>query len=127
MITGVDLAYEDLEGEWPEGFEAGPTEEPEDDNVEMDADEDLPWPAPELIRKWWDDNKDRFRPGRRYLCGAPITAEQCWNVLRTGYQRQRIAAALELALMRPDAPLFETRAPGFRQQRLLAANRAPGA
>ena len=24
MITGVDLAYDDLEGEWPEGFEAGP-------------------------------------------------------------------------------------------------------
>jgi uncharacterized protein (TIGR02270 family) len=127
MITGVDLAYEDLEGEWPEGFEAGPTEEPEDENVEMDADEDLPWPAPELIRKWWDGNKDRFRPGRRYLCGAPITAEQCRHVLRTGYQRQRIAAALELALMRPNAPLFETRAPGFRQQRLLAAGTAPGA
>ena len=26
MITGVDITYEDLEGEWPEGFEAGPTE-----------------------------------------------------------------------------------------------------
>jgi hypothetical protein len=23
MITGVDLAYNDLEGEWPESFEAG--------------------------------------------------------------------------------------------------------
>ena len=31
MITGLDLAYEDLEGEWPEGFEAGPTENPEDE------------------------------------------------------------------------------------------------
>src|SRR6266487_150454 len=40
MITGVDLAYEDLEGEWPEGFEAGPTENPEDENVDMDSDED---------------------------------------------------------------------------------------
>ena len=38
MITGVDIAYEDLEGEWPEGFEAGPTENPEDENVEMDSD-----------------------------------------------------------------------------------------
>ena len=26
LITGVDIAFEDLEGEWPEGFEAGPTE-----------------------------------------------------------------------------------------------------
>jgi hypothetical protein len=40
-------------------------------------------------------------------------------VLRSGYQRQRIAAALELALMRPDRPLFERRAPAFRQQALL--------
>jgi uncharacterized protein (TIGR02270 family) len=52
MITGVDLAYDDLDGEWPEGFEAGPTEEPEDEDVEMDTDEDLPWPEPGLIQKW---------------------------------------------------------------------------
>ena len=26
MITGIDIAYEDLEGEWTEGFEAGLTE-----------------------------------------------------------------------------------------------------
>jgi hypothetical protein len=31
-------------------------------------------------------------------------------------QRQRNAAALELALMDPKAVLFETRAPGFWQQ-----------
>ena len=42
MITGVDIAYEDLEGAWPEGFVAGPTEDPEDENVAMDPDEDLP-------------------------------------------------------------------------------------
>ena len=119
MITGVDLAYEDLEGEWPEGFHAGPTENPEDEDVEMDPDEDLPWPAPELVARWWADNKTRFVAGRRYLCGRPITDEHCREVLRSGYQRQRIAAALELALMRPDRPLFEWRAPAFRQQALL--------
>jgi uncharacterized protein (TIGR02270 family) len=53
MITGVDIAYEDLEGEWPEGFEVGPTEDPEDENVDMDPDEDLPWPDPEAIQAWW--------------------------------------------------------------------------
>ncbi len=35
MITGVDIAYEDLKGEWPEGFETVPTENPEDENVKM--------------------------------------------------------------------------------------------
>jgi len=120
MIVGVDLASEDLEGEWPEGFEAGPTDNPEDENVAMDADEDLPWPDRPLVQKWWDANKIRFTPGQRYLVGQPITAAHCQDVLRTGYQRQRNAAAFELALMEPEAPLFETRAPGFRQQRQLA-------
>jgi uncharacterized protein (TIGR02270 family) len=120
MITGVDLAYEDLEGERPEGFEAGPTEEPEDEDVEMDPDEDLPWPEPELIKKWWSENKSNFRNGTRYLCGKPISEQQCQHVLRHGYQRQRSAAAIELVMMKPDQPLFEVRAPGFRQQKLLA-------
>jgi uncharacterized protein (TIGR02270 family) len=119
MITGVDLAYEDLEGEWPEGFEAGPTENPEDEDVAMDADEDLPWPAPELVQGWWEANKAGYQAGGRYLTGQPITAEACKQVLVTGFQRQRTAAALELALMDPGAPLFESRAPGLRQQKLL--------
>ena len=119
MITGVDLAYDDLDGEWPEGFEAGPTENPEDENVEMDADEDLPWPNLELIQKWWSNNKVHYRNGTRYLCGKPMTIETLNQVLRTGYQRQRNAAALELAIRQPGKPLFETRAPGFRQQALL--------
>ena len=119
MITGLDLAYEDLEGEWPEGFEAGPTESPEDEDVELDPDEDLPWPEPKLIREWWDSNKNAFRNGTRYLCGKPITEEQCQHVLRHGYQRQRAAAAIELVMMNPGQPLFEVRAPGLRQQKIL--------
>jgi uncharacterized protein (TIGR02270 family) len=119
MITGVDIAYEDLEGEWPEGFEAGPTENPEDEDVEMDPDEDLPWPKPELISEWWHKNKNNYINGTRYLCGKTITDQQCHHVLRHGYQRQRAAAAIELAILNPGSPLFEVRAPGFRQQRML--------
>ncbi len=119
MITGVDLAYDDLEGEWPEGFEAGPTENPEDEDVAMDPDEDLPWPEPSLIQAWWEKNENNFRVGTRYLVGKPITVEHCQQVLNTGFQRQRRAAALELALLQKDEPLFNTSAPGFRQQQLL--------
>ncbi len=119
MITGVDLAFEDMEGEWPEGFEAGPTENPEDEDVEMDADEDLPWPAPKLIQAWWGRHRPKFQIGTRYLVGKPISATQCKQVLISGFQRQRNAAALELALMDPKTPLFPTKAPGFVQQRLL--------
>jgi uncharacterized protein (TIGR02270 family) len=120
MITGVDLAYQDLEGDRPNGFEAGPTENPEDEDVAMDPDEDLPWPNPELVGRWWNDNAAAFTPGTRYLCGKPVSAPHCQEVLRTGYQRQRIAGAFELALMRPNAVLFPTGAPAFRQKKLLA-------
>ncbi|MCU0917955.1 MAG: TIGR02270 family protein [Planctomycetes bacterium] len=122
-ITGVDIAYEDLEGEWPEGFEAGPTEAPEDENVALDPDEDLPWPAGPLIQGWWSKNQGRFPAGKRHLLGRPMTTETLQEALRTGMQRQRAAAALELALCQPGQPLFEVRARGDRQRQVLGLTR----
>ena len=119
MITGVDLADEGLEGKWPEGFEAGPTEHPKDTDVEMDPEEDMPWPEPQRILEWWDKNKNQYETGTRYLCGKPITIEHCQRILRIGYQPQRRAAALELALLQPALPLFNTSAPGVKQLTLL--------
>lgn len=119
-ITGVDIVYEDLDDEPPQGFEAGPTENPEDEDVAMDGDEDLPWPSPLKIAAWWNANKGRFSQGVRYLSGMPISELQCKRVLTEGYQRQRKSAALELALMQAEEPLFEVRAPGWRQQSLLS-------
>ncbi|MCH8923562.1 MAG: hypothetical protein IIA67_10500 [Planctomycetes bacterium] len=122
MITGLALDDRPFEGQWPEGFVAGPTENPEDENVEMDADENLPWPNREAIADWWRKNQDRFESAARYLVGGPMTVEWLDDVLRNGYQRQRAAAALELAIRQPGTPLFEVRAPGWRQQKLLAAS-----
>jgi uncharacterized protein (TIGR02270 family) len=119
MITGVDIAYEDLDADKPEGFESGPTEDPKDDNVEMDPDDRLPWPDPVLIAKWWENRSGEFQPGVRHLLGKPITIEWGEQVLRIGRQRQRAAAALELAVLRSGEPLFEVRTPGFRQQKAL--------
>jgi len=119
LITGVDLAYESLEGQWPEDFAAGPSEEPEDEEVAMDPDEDLPWPAPERIARWWEAHREEFVSGVRHLAGKPLSGEQLRQVLRSGFQRQRSAAAIELALLQPGQPLFAVRAPGFRQQQLL--------
>jgi len=119
MITGIDLAYEDLDGDWPEGFESGPDDDPEDENVDMDADEDLPWPDKELISERWRKIKVDFASGTRYLAGKPITSEHCVAVMKNGMQGQRNAAALELALMQPDRPYFNTAAPGFRQEGAL--------
>jgi uncharacterized protein (TIGR02270 family) len=119
LITGAHIAYDKLEGEKPEGFEAGPNEDPKDENVTMDADLDLAWPDPALVRKWWNSRQGSFAKGTRYLLGQPITLESLRQALKTGYQRQRAAAALELAILNPGRPLFEVRAPGRRQQAML--------
>jgi uncharacterized protein (TIGR02270 family) len=121
FITGVDIAYNDLEGELPKDFVAGPTEDPEDENVAMDPDEDLPVPDPALMERWWQQHQPRFQIHVRYLLGHPVNQVHCREVLKTGKQRQRQAAALELSLLRPATPLFETRAIGKKQRKWLAS------
>jgi uncharacterized protein (TIGR02270 family) len=119
MIAGVDLAYRDLERKPPEDFNAGPTEDPNDENVEMDPDDNLPWPEPALVQKWWDKNRSQFQSGTRHLLGKPMSVEWLKTVLRDGRQRQRTASAVELAIRQPGQPLFNVAAPGFRQQQIL--------
>ncbi len=119
FITGVDLAYQDLERKPPEDFNAGPTEDPKDENVEMDPDDNLPWPESALVEKWWGKNRNQFQNGARYLLGKPLTPDWLKTVLRDGCQRQRAAAALELAIRNPGQPVFNVKAPGFRQVELL--------
>jgi uncharacterized protein (TIGR02270 family) len=115
MITGVDLAYDDLERDAPDGFQAGPNDNPDDENVALDPDEHLPWPDPALIGQWWQDNGARFAAGTRHLLGRPISPKACEQALTAGFQRQRRAAAFELALARPEAPLFNSRQVGSAQ------------
>ncbi len=119
MITGVDLESEEMRGMRPEGFNVGPTDDPGDDNVSMDPDDDLPWPNAEAVLHWWGRNKEAFQSATRHLLGKPIIAGNLRNILRSGRQRQRAAAALELVILEPDQPLFEVRAPGLRQMEVL--------
>ncbi len=121
FITGLDLADANLDRRRPDGFPAGPTEDPDDEDVAMDPDEDLPWPDPHAVSRWWSGHRERFTAGTRYLMGRPIAHETLGGVLRWGTQRQRAAAAIELVLLRPGRPLFEVRAPGGRQQSALAS------
>jgi uncharacterized protein (TIGR02270 family) len=120
LITGGDLDQLKLDRARPTDFESGPTDDPDDPDVDMDPDDDLPWPDPQKIEKWWAANSSRFQKGTRYFMGAPVTREHCIEVLKTGYQRQRILAAHYLCLLEPGTPLFNTSAPAWRQQRLLA-------
>ena len=119
-LTGLDLAYLDLELKPPQGVEPGPNDDPADDDVAMDEDDSLPWPDPAKLAAWWQVNGPKFVAGTRCFMGEPPTVAHCHEVLMNGFQRQRSAAALYLRLMQPGSPLFNTAAPAWRQQRLLA-------
>lgn len=76
-------------------------------------------PVPERIALWWEDNRKRFPGGVRHLLGKPITPGNLQDILRKGSQVVRAGAAIELATMDPGKPLFDVRAHGDRQLRLL--------
>jgi len=120
LITGIRWQSERLEGVRPELRVSGPNDDPNDPNVEMDEDDGLPWPDQEKVQAWWHANSHRFQPGVRYFMGEPLNRENCIRVLKEGYQRQRILAAHYLCLLNPGTMLFNTSAPAWRQQRLLA-------
>ncbi len=120
FITGLDLAHLDLDRKPPASVESGPNDNPEDDNVDMDPDDSLPWPDLERLQRWWSANQARFVAGTRYFMGEPVSRNHCLRVLKEGFQRQRIAAAEYLSLLQPGTPLFNTAAPAWRQQRWLS-------
>jgi uncharacterized protein (TIGR02270 family) len=115
MITGVDLAYHDLDKD----LDKGPPEAMSEDIVDIDAEEDLPWPDPERLYEWWSRNAQRFQRDRRYLAGNEISVDGLHTTLREGTQPQRWAAALELGLIYPHEPLFPVDAPGRVQLQKL--------
>jgi uncharacterized protein (TIGR02270 family) len=114
MITGADLAYLDLDQDPPPGGD-----EAEEKALTLGYESNLPWLSPERVARWWGENGKRLSPGTRHLRGARIDRASCLATLAQGTQRQRAAAALELALLDPTAPLFEVRARGSRQEQQL--------
>jgi uncharacterized protein (TIGR02270 family) len=120
LITGADLTSQNLERTPPGRFQELITDDPDDDCVDVDDDFGRPWPDPQRVSQWWESNRSRFNPGQRYFVGKPITRENCINVLVAGCQHQRVLAAHYLCLLDPGTPLFEWRAPAYRQKKLLA-------
>ncbi|MFW0885217.1 UNVERIFIED_CONTAM: TIGR02270 family protein [Pseudomonas sp. JL1] len=119
LITGADLALLDLELQDLPDFDAGPNDDPQDTNVAMDPDENLPWPDPQLITAWWQAHGGDFQAGVGYVLGQMQSEASFRQALAHGQQRQRIAAACGVARFRPNEVLFPTSAPAWRQQQLL--------
>lgn len=131
LVTGRDLRRDDLDGAPPpdviaSSVESGTDvdgeklegERPTDPNghtLPPEADDEFVWPDSTRIRQWWDRNAFAFVGGIRYLAGVPVRPAELTGVLRVGNQQQRAAAALELGLHRPDAPMLDVTAPAHRQ------------
>jgi hypothetical protein len=98
-----------LEGRAPEGFQAGPTDDPADEDVAMDPDGPLRWPAVKALEAWWGAREGAFRRGVRYVGGAVLSDDALEREIAQASQRRRAGAALEMALRRPGKPLAEVR------------------
>ena len=110
FITGINLEEYQLAVEETEGSPAIPNDDPTDGNVELDEDENLPYPDVGKVAAFWRKSSQNFTPGQRYFMGKPVSPEVLKHTLAHGSQRQRHSAALELALSDSHAPLFNTRA-----------------
>lgn len=109
LITGIELDKHGLTLTAKPPL-AIPNNDPKDSFVGLDEDEHLPWPDAEKIAALWRNHGQHFLVGRRYLLGKPISPDWLKQILVQGYQRQRHAAALELALIDSQSRLVNTRA-----------------
>jgi uncharacterized protein (TIGR02270 family) len=116
-ITGADIG--DLDRAPPPGLQSGPNDDPADEHVMLYEDSGLAWPDPAKLGRWWEGNKTRFSAGTAYFLGTAKPAVNWIDALSAATQRQRQAAALELGLRHPQQAMFEVRARGTLQRRLL--------
>lgn len=110
FITGIDLEQRQLIVALPGNKLQGPNDNPADDNVTLDADEDLPLPAAHKVAELWQRYGQNFTVGQRYFLGRLLSVDALKGCLSHGYQRQRHAAALELALIDTGQRYVNTRA-----------------
>lgn len=108
LITGVDLEKNNLSIEEPNNYPSIPNDDIDDDVIDLDEDENLPFPDAQKVASIWQKYGQKFVVGKRYFMGQLITTELLKEYLKNGMQRQRHAAALELALNENGMPLVNT-------------------
>jgi uncharacterized protein (TIGR02270 family) len=119
-ITGIDLERAGLGQEAAAEVAAAESEErDEDEDYVADRDEGLPFPQPEKVQGFWSGEERGFSRESRYRYGRPIAGEVLADVLRRGALQERHNAALELAVLSPGRPLFESRAMSGLQMKMI--------
>jgi len=108
-ITGIDLEEYQLVSEPPVNLARHPNEETDDEDVSLDEDENLLWPDVNKISQVWNNLGMKFNIGHRYFMGQEITTQLLKDKTLNANQRQRHAAAMELAILDSEVPLENTR------------------
>ncbi len=109
LITGIDLEENELVADIIPVVSPQPNDDVDDEDVSLDDDENLPWPNQEKITSLWMSLGSGFISGQRYFMGKSISENSLNRIIINGYQRQRHAAAMELALTSVPIPLQNTR------------------
>ncbi len=104
QVTGIDLEEHELSYQMPTLESTDQEDDPDTPLPAMDEDEHLPWPNSEKLAALWETIKSRFTPGQRYLLGQPLAENHLRRVFLESPQPQRMAAALEWALLNPRQP-----------------------
>lgn len=107
-IAGVDFQSNDLIISEPEDYPQIPNDDAYDDIIGLDEDENLAFPDANKVSSIWQKYGQKFIVGKRYFMGQAITVELLKQSLENGMQRQRHAAAMELALNDKGLPLVNT-------------------
>lgn len=116
MITGLDLVRYQLSLDTPADITVVPNDDESDDNVELDDDEHLPFPNVSKISHMWLTHRAKYKSGSRYLLGTEVVQDSSVvsakldQYITQGRQRQRHSAALSLAIIDPQSPLYNTKA-----------------
>lgn len=105
LITGIDLERYELAIEPPQEIAVVPNDDSDDENVDLDADENLAFPDVNKINHTWLRYRDRYKVGARYIMGievqqnTPETVAKLTAMLKQAGQRQRASLALTIALL----------------------------
>lgn len=107
MITGLNFHAQNMVLEQEEHLAQSDDEDTEGDGAldEIQADDGLLHPHYKKVDYWFKQNRQQFQSGQRYILGKPVTVEHCMQVVRTAFQKQRLAAGCEVIVSMKDRPI----------------------
>lgn len=109
LVTGIEITDELAIP--PEAARTDHDDSDEDGIPTLDDYISLPVPDANKVAERWHKMRQHFRADQRYFLGQVVTEDHVKPVLLSGRQSQRQWAAHELAMLQPNTPLPNIKAP----------------